>query len=204
LWSAGKNYKFKIEINYILSKLINFKGMMHAYLQLWGGRVQILCPYVDPFVRKFYELVPPDKRIRLSKGWLMDPEYYRTVLPLIKKYFPKPVISGSLIFLHSRLTPEEIEQRRQEHYRKLDEARGKKASKTKTGPASVIDRLVGPEFLKLCRAFGLPDKPTVEVLKDRYRVLSLRYHPDKGGDKGKMQIINRAYHKLKEDLEKEN
>jgi hypothetical protein len=168
-------------------------SMMRAYLQLWGGRIQLLCPYVvNAFVERLYAMVPAHQRVQFGKGWLIDLSYYNQILPVIRKYFPKPVISGALIFYNSRLSPEEIERRRREHYRKLADAKKPPERKTRKPPL---------DFDQMRRAFGLPEKPTLEALKERYRALSLRYHPDKGGDKMQMQIINRIYEKLREKLE---
>jgi hypothetical protein len=155
--------------------------MMRAYLQLYGKKIQLQCPYVDTFVRKLYEIVPPQKRARFGKGWLIDLKYYKKLITLVRNYFPKPIISGSLIFSQSRLSREEIGQRRQEHYQNQDFNR---------------------RFYKLCQAFGLQQNPTLEELKERYRLLSLRYHPDKGGEEHEMRIINRVYQELRENIER--
>ena len=43
--------------------------------------------------------------------------------------------------------------------------------------------------------FLRPDAPP-EVIKAVYRVLAVRYHPDKGGDLGAMTRLNVAYQKI--------
>ena len=44
----------------------------------------------------------------------------------------------------------------------------------------------------------LPPKVNFEELKKRYRKAAIKYHPDLGGDKRKMQVINEAYTKFHE------
>jgi curved DNA-binding protein CbpA len=49
---------------------------------------------------------------------------------------------------------------------------------------------------------GLPSLVTRKEIKDRYRQLALRYHPDRHeGDAEKMEAINRAYETLMEYVE---
>ncbi|BCD60641.1 MULTISPECIES: J domain-containing protein [unclassified Nitratiruptor] len=48
---------------------------------------------------------------------------------------------------------------------------------------------------------GLPTMVSYKEIKDRYRMLSKRFHPDKGGDEEEMAKINRAYTILKNYIE---
>ncbi len=48
---------------------------------------------------------------------------------------------------------------------------------------------------------GLPTMVSWKEIKERYRLLSQKYHPDKGGDSEQMAKINRAYHILKTYIE---
>ncbi|EFH80694.1 hypothetical protein KSD_52560 [Ktedonobacter sp. SOSP1-85] len=43
---------------------------------------------------------------------------------------------------------------------------------------------------------GLPANATPQQIKQRYRLLAKRYHPDRGGDPQQMQRIIAAYHTL--------
>lgn len=43
---------------------------------------------------------------------------------------------------------------------------------------------------------GLPPNATPQQIKQRYRVLAKRYHPDRGGDPRQMQRIIAAYNLL--------
>jgi hypothetical protein len=43
------------------------------------------------------------------------------------------------------------------------------------------------------RIMGLVDGYTAKDLRDRYRQLALELHPDRGGDKHRMQQVNAAY-----------
>jgi DnaJ-domain-containing protein 1 len=46
---------------------------------------------------------------------------------------------------------------------------------------------------------GLPANATRQQIKQRYRVLAKRHHPDKGGDQRQMQRIIAAYEFLMKD-----
>jgi hypothetical protein len=52
---------------------------------------------------------------------------------------------------------------------------------------------------KWAAVFGMPDhSPTIEV-HERYRVLALRHHPDRGGSQEEMAAINAAYDEFKRE-----
>lgn len=46
---------------------------------------------------------------------------------------------------------------------------------------------------------NLPPNPTKQQIKQRYRALAKRYHPDRGGDQRQMQRIIAAYDLLMKD-----
>ncbi len=48
---------------------------------------------------------------------------------------------------------------------------------------------------------GLPTMVSWKEIKERYRLLSQKYHPDKGGESEKMAQLNRAYNILKTYIE---
>lgn len=48
---------------------------------------------------------------------------------------------------------------------------------------------------------GLPSMVSWKEIKERYRLLSKKYHPDRGGESQKMAELNRAYHILKTYIE---
>ena len=48
---------------------------------------------------------------------------------------------------------------------------------------------------------GLPSMVSWRDIKERYRMLSKKYHPDAGGDEEKMARLNRAYEILKTYIE---
>ena len=43
---------------------------------------------------------------------------------------------------------------------------------------------------------GVPANATKAAIKTAYRKLAMKYHPDRGGDEEKMQLINAAYHAM--------
>ena len=53
------------------------------------------------------------------------------------------------------------------------------------------------------KIFQLPKKYSEIQLKNTYKELVLRFHPDRGGEKGKFQIINKCYTFLLKQLELE-
>ncbi len=64
---------------------------------------------------------------------------------------------------------------------------------TKENPVALIQ-----EALDI---MGLPSMVSWKDIKERYRLLSKKYHPDKGGDAAKMAELNRAYKILKTYIE---
>jgi len=55
-----------------------------------------------------------------------------------------------------------------------------------------------PMIVKAFALFGfsIDGRPTPEEVKERYRELAKKYHPDKGGDEDKMKEIIEAYELL--------
>ena len=49
------------------------------------------------------------------------------------------------------------------------------------------------------RARRIESPPLKEAASSRYRKLSLRMHPDKGGNEADFQKLNRAYEVIKDD-----
>lgn len=52
------------------------------------------------------------------------------------------------------------------------------------------------------RDLELPNFATVPEIRRQYKKLALKYHPDRGGDKDKMQVINMAHEFLIKNKEK--
>lgn len=50
--------------------------------------------------------------------------------------------------------------------------------------------------------FDIKPKDTLKIIKKKYRLLALKYHPDRGGDESKMKKINIAYKQLKKEIKK--
>jgi DnaJ-class molecular chaperone len=57
------------------------------------------------------------------------------------------------------------------------------------------------EFEKALKVLGLTSFVTYSEIKLKYRELSKKYHPDFGGDKEKMDRLNKAFNLLKEYIE---
>lgn len=57
------------------------------------------------------------------------------------------------------------------------------------------------EIEKALEIMGLPRLITKSDVKKQYRFLAQKYHPDKGGEEGKMEEINQAYTLLMEYIE---
>jgi len=51
------------------------------------------------------------------------------------------------------------------------------------------------------KQFGLEDFSSIDKVKDSYRRLVLKHHPDRGGSEEKMKIINRIYEILTKEKE---
>lgn len=59
-----------------------------------------------------------------------------------------------------------------------------------------VSNLFDPSLLQL---FGLPQGATLQDVKERFRVLAQKYHPDKGGDIDIFRAYLEIYEKLKND-----
>ncbi len=57
------------------------------------------------------------------------------------------------------------------------------------------------EFQKALDFMGLTSFVTFKEIKDRYKELSKKYHPDFGGDAKMMDRLNKSYNLLKEYIE---
>jgi hypothetical protein len=57
-----------------------------------------------------------------------------------------------------------------------------------------ISNLYDPSLLQI---FGLPQGSTLQEVKERFRVLAHKYHPDKGGDIEIFRTFLEAYEKIK-------
>jgi len=57
-----------------------------------------------------------------------------------------------------------------------------------------ISNLFDPSLLQM---FGLPQGATIQDVKERFRVLAHKYHPDKGGDIEVFRSFLEVYEKLK-------
>ena len=81
-------------------------------------------------------------------------------------------------------------------------------SNFETTTAEDVDRLLKAFWLRLhksghrkeaLKALGLEDPVDDATIKDCYRRLAMRHHPDRGGDKQRLQMINAAMMSLKPD-----
>lgn len=59
-----------------------------------------------------------------------------------------------------------------------------------------ISNLFDPQLLQ---TFGLPQGATMQDVKERFRILAHKYHPDKGGDIDVFRAFLEIYEKLKSD-----
>lgn len=59
-----------------------------------------------------------------------------------------------------------------------------------------ISNLYDPDLLQM---FGLPQGATLQDVKEKFRVLAHKYHPDKGGDIDVFRTFLEVYEKLKSD-----
>jgi len=84
-------------------------------------------------------------------------------------------------------------------------------SNLETTTAEDVDRLLNAFWLKLHKsshrkealeALGLEDPVDDTTIKECYRRLAMRHHPDRGGDKQRLQMINAAMMSLKPDTKK--
>jgi hypothetical protein len=59
-----------------------------------------------------------------------------------------------------------------------------------------VSNLFDPSLLRM---FGLPQGATKQDVKERFRILAQKYHPDKGGDIDVFRTYLEIYEKLKSD-----
>ena len=59
-----------------------------------------------------------------------------------------------------------------------------------------VSNLFDPSLLQM---FGLPQGATMQDVKERFRLLAHKYHPDKGGDIDVFRAFLEVYEKLKSD-----
>jgi DnaJ-domain-containing protein 1 len=57
-------------------------------------------------------------------------------------------------------------------------------------------RLIPPEVTAALRILGLPQDASFDEVRQRYRLLAKRYHPDTGGDQERFIQINEAYNRV--------